>query len=187
MRKLLTDWRTAGLTLLAVVLVFTPIGAQRSLTAAVKDVEAGLWKGVDGRAPLADFIFDAKNAATGLLVTAGRYEVDSRYTDSLRQAQTALMDCLESPDPKPSELCALVAALDRPMEAVYGALREHELDEPDAEAAQAYMKGYENARSAMGRSNYNESVESFINDVYSHFPAKLIGPLLGVEPPESFE
>ena len=187
MKKLLTDWRAGAAALLAVVLICTPIGAKRSLRAAVEDVEAGFWEGAGGRIPLADFVVDAKNAATGLLVMASRYEVDAGLLDSLRKAQTALMDYLDSDHPAPSGLCFLVEALDAPMEAVSDALRACELDEMDTNTADLYREAYVNARSAMGRSNYNESVDEFIVDVYCHFPSKLIGSLLGVDPPEKFQ
>lgn len=181
MKKLLSDRRFAAVVLAAVLLVFTPIGARRSLKGAVDRVEARFFTGVDGRGAIADYLEDAQRAALGLIAVGSGYDA----AGELRADREALLDALEGRD------ISEIARANALVVSSFAALREKlltlPLSESDAEDLEYYSGQFEGAEGAVSHSGYSEAAAEFTAGTYARFPAKIIGGLLGVDPPETFE
>lgn len=179
--------RLAAAVLAAVVLVFTPLGAWRSLKGAVGRVEDQFYTGVNGRGAVADYIADAENAALGLITTGANYEAAERETQALRDARAALADVLEENTPRLSEVRGANESMSGAFAGLKEALLSLELSEQDAANIEYYSAQFEGAEGAVSHAGYNEAAEEFTEKVYNSFPTKLIGGLFNVEPPEIFQ
>lgn len=182
MKKLLSDRRFAAAVLVLVILVFTPLGARRSLKRAVQNVEAQFFTGVDGRGSVADFLSDSADAALGLITVGAHYEAAEEETYELREDRHILLRSLEAGD-----IFVIVNANDL-LVASFQALRDTlltlPLTEEDAQSLETYATAFEGAQGAVNHAGYNEAAKAFIADVYERFPASLIASALGVDPPQ---
>ncbi len=184
MKKLLSDRRVAAAVLLLVVLVFTPLGAGRSLKHAVQKVEEQFFTGVDGRGAIADYLSDSANAALGLVTVGAKYGDAAEETGELRADRSFLLDAMEGRDVSAyAEANALVV---RSFAALKEKLLSLELSERDAADVDYYVSQFEGAQGAVAHAGYNEAVEEFVADTYERFPASLIASALGIDPPRSF-
>ncbi len=183
-RNILLDRRVAAGVLALVVLVFTPLGARMSLKRAVRDVEEQFFTGIGGRGSVSDFLSDSVDAALGLISVGAGYEAAGDETGELRVDRGLLLDALEDGDI--SEIATANALVVRSFNALKDALLSLPLTDDDAMSVDYYVSSFEGAQGAVSHSTYNEAVAEFIADTYRRFPAKLIGSVLGVDPPRSF-
>ena len=105
-------------------------------------------------------------------------------TGELRVDRGLLLDALEDGDI--SEIATANALVVRSFNALKDALLSLPLTDDDAMSVDYYVSSFEGAQGAVSHSTYNEAVAEFIADTYRRFPAKLIGSVLGVDPPRSF-
>lgn len=179
--------RLAAGILAAAVVIFTPIGAWRSLSRAVDKVEAQFYTGVDGRGAVADYIDDSLDACLGLISVGENYDGASEATQALRTARETVMRIMESPDPDLSDIHISNDALAGSFANLKGILMNLELSEQDASDLDYYATQFEGAQGAVNHSGYNEAAEAFTKNVYNSFPTRLIGSLSGVDAPQQFK
>lgn len=184
-RAVLADRRFAAGVLVFVILVFTPIGGRLSLGRSVDRVENKFFTGVDGRGAVAEYIGDAENAATGLISLGDKYEAAGEATGELRFDKSVLNDVMEGRDI--SEYSSANAMVVSSFGALRDALMSLQLSEQDAADLEMYSNQFANAQGAIPHSGYNEAAEEFTRGTYNRFPAKLIGSLMGVDPPRTFQ
>ena len=186
MNFLKSRW-TAAAVLAAVVLIFTPLGAKRSLEKAVADAEDAFYTGAyiedgDYTAGSIDSYLESRiNAALGLVTVGRNYPALSEATDALADARTELLEA-ESITDKYLANEALEAAWTE----LYSELSVAGADETDISNADEYAALLEGAQGAINMSGYNESVDRFNEEVLDRFPAELIASVFSIEPPESF-
>ena len=176
-------WFAAGVLAFALI-VFIPIGARLSLGRAADRVEERFFTGVDNRGAVADYLEDSENAATGLITVGARYDAAQAETGELRVDKSLLLDAMEGKDI--SEYASANALMVKSFGALKDKLRSLELSEQDAAEVEYYSNQFDNSQGAIAHSGYDEAVEEFTEGTYNKFPAKLLGSLLGVEPPEKF-
>ena len=176
MNRLLTDRRLAAGVLAVAVLVFTPLGAKLSLQRAVNRVEAGL--------DIEDYLTDSESAARNLITLGSSLGLDVE-TDTLRDCLRASEDIHDNGSV--SERAAAYRELSAAFEDLRSAISGLELAERDAESLDIYSRAFSGPQAAIYRGPYNDDVAKFIDGTYNSFPTKLIGSLLGVEPPEYFD
>ncbi len=182
-------YKSAGFAagvLAAVVITATPFGAWRSLRRAVRDVERQFFIGVAPYGAAADFLADSEDAALGLITVGANYDALSEKLDALRSSRETFIRVLDSKGVSIAEIEDANADLARSFIGLREALLTMPLSEQEAADAEYYARLFESSQGAVSRCGYNEAVEEFNEDVYSRFPASLVGSLFGVDPPESF-
>lgn len=187
MKKLLSSRITAAAVLAAVILVFTPISAVRSLNRVADGVEAMFTDGVEivengsgyTSASIENLLMDENHNALGLVTVGSNYSEASEETAALRNAREELIaaDTI-------SEMYASYVKMGDAEKQLYEKLKTLELSASDSSNADDYYKLLTDIRGSIAINRYNERVSEFYDVTLSLFPANLFASL--VSGPEYF-
>lgn len=180
---------TAIVVFVVVVVLFTFIGARRSLDRACRKAEAAffdrdLLQSEDYHTCPAEQLEHAVDYAARLLSVIGTDGTWEGSYEALLQAREQLMDALDAksiPDAGTANQALAAAVAD--VEAVYdsGAPLPESYDDIDA-----ILSDFHGAQAALDDPAYNEHILAFRDKELGAFPASLLRHLLGVKTPETF-
>ena len=181
--NLSTNRFLAVIVLVCVVVIFTPIGVIRSVSALASDIEEGFYNGVyndeEGytEKSIQSHLDNRANAANGLLTLSSQLGItDSAYND-LQSARYALIDSVTISDRfSANELIA------KHSEEVYDLISGMELTEDQQQMLDYYMQTLRGAQTAIEGLSYNDTVSEFYDKTLKTFPVSLFSPFLKTGP-----
>ena len=187
MKKILDSRKTAFIVLIAVILIFTPIGVVRSLNSVADSVEDMFTDGVelseDGSIATSGTTYtsasiqslldsEAKNAL-GLITVGAAYDAADDETAELRAAREDLIGTSDI-----SELGVAHTRLCSAADALYEKLSELELSSTDRVNADDYYENITQIAGSISINKYNDVVTEFYEVTLSRFPANLFASLV---------
>lgn len=191
MAKRLSRPASALIVLLAVILLFSLLGVNRSVAAQSRRVRRSFTEGVyletEGytSSSLYSHLKSITDDVTGVCaVTSGMDPLETER-EALQNAKRALTDALQAEDiPLAAEsYSALCHAADE----MENALSSLPLSERDTESLDAYFDGIHGAQAAVAANPYNALVSDFETRVLDAFPTRYLRPLIFCDLPAAFE
>lgn len=167
------------------VVVSTFISAGNKLEDKVWDVESQFYWSSSGSKAIQERLEDRCDAASNLVSIAYNYPNVMTETETLRFAHTELYDHLWSDD-----FSALYDAnedIEPAFQTLYRALSEEDLTETDLRAVESYATTFNGAQRMINESDYNQTVDAFVEDTLDRFPASFFVRVLDIEEPQRFE
>lgn len=196
---ILKSRRTAALILVAVIIVFTPLGAYLSLQRAADKVENMFYDGVYiedeeyTSGAIADYLEDVIKNVRGLVTVGTDVDALSDETEALRSALNALIDAetivekytayAEVKDTAEAFYSAAVSALD-PTQVSSSELID--TIENSLSNLEEYYSNLVDVEGAIELNRYNDAVAEFETDVLGRFPAGMIANIFSIDLPDSF-
>lgn len=169
--------KVAGVVLVAVLVLFTILGLNRSVAAQAHKT-AALYEASFG---IADQLGERLNAARGLASLASENAALSDLYNALRDAYNALYDA-QGPHAQYQANMALETA----WQALYTALQDTDLSSDTQQQADYYADTLTNAQRCIDTDGYNAAVAQFQTEVMGTPVTRLFRVLIWAELPEAF-
>lgn len=187
MKEILNSRKTAAAVLAAVILVFTPIGAIRSLNSVADSVEAMFTDGVKitengssyTSASIENLLIDVNHNALGLITIGSGCSEASEETAALRSAREELLSAGTI-----SEMYSAYEKMGDAEAVLYEKLKASDISSSDSANADEYYRLLTDIRGSIALNRYNDKVSEFYDVTLSLFPANLFASL--VSGPEYF-
>lgn len=172
--------KTAIAVFVAVVLVFSLIGFRLSFDRRCRSIE---------RTFFADTLISPGNQLTECVKYANRIlsviqgQLDDGYYTAVSESRAALADALEAQDVAAAAAAntALVAAVNAAAEAANGLTLDTVEDWP------LLLSEFAGAERVAASSDYNETVERFVENTAERFPASVLRHIVSADMPAKFE
>ena len=178
-------------TVIAIVVVClaTLMSVHRSLGSASRKIADSFYDGVTYDGYLHKSIYSQlelrSGAAAGLAAIGANYNELETDTDTLRTARNNLAATMDGGDI--AAMYKANAQLQTACDAFLTAAGNASLSSRDSDGVEQYRSTLNGAQSVIAEAGYNESVRAFQRSHLERFPASLLAPLAGIEPPVLFE
>ena len=190
MAKRLSRPVSALCVLLAVILIFSFLGVNRSIAAQSRKVRRSFTEGVyledEGytSASLYSHLKSITDDVTGVCAVTAGMDALAAETAALQNAKRAHTDALQTEDiPLAAESYTALCNAADDMETALSSLL---LSERDAESLDMYFDGIHGAQAAVSANPYNTLVSDFESRVLDAFPTRYLRPLIFCNLPAAF-
>lgn len=169
---------------LAVILVLgsTLLNVRVKLGNEITEIEDTFYTSSKGERSIDSRISERLSAANGLWTILLKYDEDE--ADKLADARNALLTAQSAKDI--SAMSEANTALGEAFTMASAALGQYQLTGTESSAVASYETAFSGAQKMIDESSYNSTVQSFLSGTYNRFPASVLAPLVGLEPPERF-
>lgn len=187
MMKFFQKRSAAILVLIVVILLFSYIGAGRSLNKAAHNVEQLFYDGVYNSAEkytapgIYNHLDNCTDCALGLITCASELPELSEQTEALRQSRIALLDAMESRNIPAMYSANLALQSDfASLSAAYSSSGN------SSEQAANYISNFEGAQISIQNDGYNQAVQSYRQITLRAFPANILKVVTAADTPDYF-
>lgn len=172
---------TAFIILAIVFIVFSILGANRSLASLSNTIENMFYEGVNGETPINTYLENRINAAKMITIVADNYPELKPQRDALYDSYNNLYSANTI-----GEKFSVNKKLQDDFSELYSSFINLDIiTDKHYEDILSYASTINNTQDKIARSSYNNEVDKF-DSIISSFPILLLKPLIFVNAPEHF-